>query len=874
MSKLFKQWISQKFDAKVNDPLSHTSLSDGKYFIPDDEKILSEFFEKYNIALQNNEKLHLVERHAEYGPIVIDLDFKFKKEKIKRLITDEHIKYVVKQYNKVIKKLLNITNDIQLESFIFQKQKPCAAGSYVKDGVHIMYPFICTSPSIQFIIRKEIVILFNNSQYFKAIDVINKYEDIFDKSVIQTNGWIMYGSSKPNLEPYKLTYIFDSNLDLVSLSKYDKNDLPRMLSIRYINKDNIVNVKDEHQHILNKMEEEMKKQQDKKKLNSSYTNKNKIVDDDEFNTIQQLINILNPERAEEYLSWLEVGWCLHNIDDRLLEKWIQFSEKSSKFKPGVCEKEWNKMKPCGKGIGSLYFWAKNDNLAQYNSIIQDKVNMYYNDLLTNAIKCSHYNIAEIVHRLYKYNFVCSSIKNKSWYQYNSKNHTWEISECGTDLRNILSTDISTKILNVSMFVSIKFNDTKNDKYSKGCQQCLELIKSLSSSPFKDNVMKECCEIFYDRKFDEKLNSNIYLIGFKNGVYDLDNGVFRDGCPDDFISFSTHINYIEYDENNEDIQYVKRLLRTIQPDDELYEYLLTSLASYIDGQIADEKLIIWTGTGSNGKSLLVSFFEEVFGDYCTKLPTSLLTRKRGASSAASPEVAKTLGKRFAVLQEPEQDDKINVGLMKEITGGDKIEARELYKNPVIFKPQFKLLLTCNDLPQIPSNDGGTWRRLRVLPFKSKFVDNPDPNDPLQFKKDPLLCEKLKKENIKEALMSLLIYYYNTKYKTGGLVEPAEVVKYTNEYQKVSDKYSDFIEEHIIDIDKTIDNPQEKKIKTKLCNIYCLFKEWYGDALPGEKAPPKKEFKEYFIQRFGKPLVGGGGYWTNIKLKNFDDDSLSD
>ena len=738
-----------------------------------------------------------------------------------------------------------------------------------------MYPFICTPPSVQFIIRKEIVHIFNNSQYFKAIDVINKYDDIFDKSVIQTNGWIMYGSSKPNLEPYKLTYIFDINLDLVSLSTYNEDDLPRMLSIRYINKENIINVKDEHQHLLAKMEEDMKKQQDKKKLNTS-SNKNKIVDDDELNTIQQLINILNQERADDYASWLDVGWCLHNIDDRLLSKWIQFSEKSSKFKPGVCEKEWSKMKNCGKGIGSLYFWAKTDNLEKYNNIIQHNVNMYYNELITNSIKCSHYNIAEIVYRLYKYNFVCSSIKNKSWYQYNSTNHHWEISECGTDLRNLLSNDISIKILSVSTFLNSKYNEAQDKKYLDGNKQCIDLIRNLSSSPFKDNVMKECCEIFYDRKFDEKLDSNIYLIGFKNGVYDLENGKFRDGCPDDFVSFSTHINYIEYDAESEDIQSIKKLLRTIQPDDELYEYLLTSLASYIDGQIADEKLIIWTGTGSNGKSLLVSFFEEAFGDYCTKLPTSLLTRKRGASSAASPEVAKTLGKRFAVLQEPEQDDKINVGLMKEITGGDKIEARELYKNPVIFKPQFKLLLTCNDLPTIPSNDGGTWRRLRVLPFKSKFVDNPDPKDPLhQFKKDPLLCEKLNKDNIKEAFMSLLIHYYNTKYKKGGLVEPEEVVKYTKEYQKVSDKYSDFIDEHIIDIDKTNDNPQEKNVKTKLCNIYCLFKEWYGDALPGEKAPPKKEFKEYFVQRYGKPLVGGGGYWNTIKLKNFDeDDSLSD
>ena len=108
-----------------------------------------------------------------------------------------------------------------------------------------------------------------------------------------------------------------------------------------------------------------------------------------------------------------------------------------------------------------------------------------------------------------------------------------------------------------------------------------------------------------------------------------------------------------------------------------------------------------------------------GEYYISCPITILTRKRGMSGQASPELARFKGARIGVFQEPDSGETFNVGILKELTGNDKFMARQLHKDPIEIKPQIKLFMTCNDLLNVPSNDGGTWRRIRVIDFISKI-----------------------------------------------------------------------------------------------------------------------------------------------------------
>lgn len=72
------------------------------------------------------------------------------------------------------------------------------------------------------------------------------------------------------------------------------------------------------------------------------------------------LNALAPSRADDYDEWLAVGMALHSVDDSLLPSWDAWSQQSSKYKSGVCDRKWKSFKRTGVSIGSMAHMAKSD----------------------------------------------------------------------------------------------------------------------------------------------------------------------------------------------------------------------------------------------------------------------------------------------------------------------------------------------------------------------------------------------------------------------------------------------------------------------------------------------------------------------------------
>ena len=132
---------------------------------------------------------------------------------------------------------------------------------------------------------------------------------------------------------------------------------------------------------------------------------------------------------------------------------------------------------------------------------------------------------------------------------------------------------------------------------------------------------------------------------------------------------------------------------------------------------------------------------MLGELAIKFSTTLITGKKGAMGSAAPELARAGGGvRWAVLEEPDGDEEINVGILKSLSGNDSYWARDLFekgKSTREITPMFKLIFIANKLPGMKYADKATWNRIRVIPFESTFVK---PGEPCPLTYEEQLLEK--------------------------------------------------------------------------------------------------------------------------------------
>lgn len=850
--KLFNFLDSHRHNDETKEKPTHLSygLFSGKYYLINENR--KEFMKLYTKAInQNITDLSILETQKEYAPIIVDLDFEIPTEDYNgtRLYNDALIYKLISIYVKVINKYLIVPKD-KYKISILEKRKPTEKEITFRDGLHIVFPELCVQTKIRHLIRYSVVKECNEIKLFEGYT--QSAEKIIDKAVVSTNGWLLYGSRKPDGQVYTLKKIVDDECNV--LYDHINGDLNNERLIDYFSlQSKSYQMKNATEMNDDNTDSDINVECETYGLNYNNNETSKfdipVNKEDDVRKATRFCKMMSNKRADDYHDWIRIGLALHGIEKSLLPVWIDFSKKiPKKFKEGECEKVWKTMKSScssnGLTIRSLAYWAKQDDPKQYDLYIKEE----FRNSIKKSLDSNNYYLAKSVHAKYSDRFVCSSIKNNLWWEF--REHRWVRIDEGYTLKLELSEDFANEynkeIADISLSM-IKVGGFDREEMMNRREKMQKIVNNLMNNSFKRTLMDEAKALFYDPTFDRKLDENIHLIGFENGVYDLEQGKFRDGRPDDYITLCTRNSYQPWNANNPYHSKIMTFFSQILPNERVRKYFINALCTTIAGSNKEEKLYVLTGSGSNGKSLTMDLAYYALGDYFMSCPITIITRKRGTSNETSPEKVRMKGKRCGVFQETDDGEKINVGVMKEFTGNDKILVRDLFKgsNEMIeFKPQMKFFLTCNQLPAVPSNDDGTWRRLRVVDFGSKFTDNP--TKPNEFMIDNKLKEKITLWG--PAFASYLVHIYMTEYKDiTYLKEPEEVLASTKQYKMENDFYTEYIMDRI-----GVTTNDKDTIGRE--SIWEDFKAWYKFNYENAKMPKKTEFTKFINKQFNEPVRG--------------------
>jgi len=695
---------------------------------------------------------------------------------------------------------------------------------------------------------------------------VNEVSDIYDESMVRKQGWFMYGESKPNVPPYSLDMVISHNpetgaMDEDDIGNFSARELMEILSIRYNVAEDDNEVREEKKELFDKylknrppasqpavQAQAQAQAQPNAKAVGVYIPESYDTEEIEL-TRQIALQCLSEKRADVYKTWMEVGWCLSNIDgsEEMFETWMEFSQKSAKSAGtdwAKYRRDW--MRGFSRNtagakltIKSLHYWARDDNLEKYKELIEED----HVRFVQYKVDDTHFHVAKLLRRMYKGTY-CASVESRrtEWFVFDERIHSWRHTNQGIELQEKLSTHVADLVVRARMRLKKRgweeysqnknitdANFTQDDDWYKKWATTLEgerfqalakVEKHLYQQEFKGGVMRAAVELFHEEDFQNRLNMNPYLFACVNGVLDLHNEikdasgntkikvVFRDGKPDDYISFlagrnypdSEAIEYRPYDPSEPEQKDLMEFLSKIFPKADMRDYYIRLMASCLEGMNREQCYYTFVGVGGNGKSKVVDLMRYTFGDYCSSLQATALTRKRPESGAANPDIISIKNKRFIYLQEPDDREPLNTSRMKQFSGEDMVEARGLFEDQQRFRITGKLFMMCNRLPPIHAMDRGTWRRIRVIPFGSKFVDASDPDLKTAragvYLRDNDLDAKLR--GWREAWLSLLVHVYEKEYLVRGLEPiPASVMDESNKYKESFDQYGKFKAERMVD-----------------------------------------------------------------------------
>jgi putative DNA primase/helicase len=482
---------------------------------------------------------------------------------------------------------------------------------------------------------------------------------------------------------------------------------------------------------------------DDTKQSSSTTDVQAIVTPLNANKLARIRTALAKINADDRTVWLRVGMAIHSVipTEQGYALWTTWSESSGKYEAADQRRTWDGFKSgSGKGIGiRTLFWMADQNQCGNALDQMELAQMFAN----NYVSKLRYD-PDTGH-WYNFDGVVWLVKKQAPVKY------------AKALLQDLSAGQGKKGGDIQSFRNIAS------------------INSLIKMAESEQVLS-VGEANFDRDVD--------LFAVKNGVIDLKTGELRAARAQDFLRRCANVEYIK---DATCPLWLKFIDQVTCGDAELAKFLQRCIGYTLFGHTKSQVFFVLEGSGSNGKGSLLRTLAAMLGAYAAELSPNLITSAySNNANASSPALASLKGIRLGSVPELPSKRGFDTAFVKQFAGGDSITARTNYGDPFTFKPEGKLWISTNDMPEIAASDEAMWRRIVPIPFRGKFSDK---------KRDDDLEIKLSQE-----LSGILNWAVAgaTDYAAKGKLGTCEAVEqHKKQLRRESDTFGGWKIEHLIE-----------------------------------------------------------------------------
>ncbi|RFT91680.1 phage/plasmid primase, P4 family [Staphylococcus haemolyticus] len=415
--------------------------------------------------------------------------------------------------------------------------------------------------------------------------------------------------------------------------------------------------------------------------------------------------------------------------------------------------------------------------------------------------------------------------SKTWMYYDGKR--WKHDDTGR--MKILTDKVVDNMKNEKLFIAEGIDEEDMEKYR------YRHWKDSRNHNKKVNMMKECEHLLpvTNETFDNDFN----LFNTQNGFINLKQGVINDHEKQNYF---TKISNVEFTDKADCPKWEEFLNDIFLGNQELVRFVQRAVGYSLSGYTTEQVLFVLYGNGRNGKSVFLDILNEIFGNYSTNIqPQAIMASKN--QSDASPEIAKLDGARLVTTTEPNEGERFDEGLLKQLTGGDRVSARKLYENEFEFTPQFKLWMATNHKPYVRGRDDGIWRRFVIIPFDKQIPIN---------EIDRELTNKLKREL--PAIMKWCVDGF-LEWQRIGLSEPAIIKEQRDEYRTEMDSISSFIEE-CCEIDY--------KYRVSASELFNAYDNWAKRN--NQHKMTNVKFATEVLKKYERTTIKGKRYYRGLKI----------